>query len=989
MRRSRFARALVLPCLVLALAGAAAGFHPAHAAAPAPEAKAFVDVRITGEDTARTLSAEGFDIAGVDHRGGFVGVIATESELARLARLGYVYRVRETFVPGAKAPSALAQYTDPAEMAAFVNQVVAAYPNLAKKVMLKDTLFEGQQLYAVHVTKDVDQPNDRPTFVLDGQHHAREVMTAEITRDALDWLTSRYASDSAVKRWVDNINIWIVPVVNPDGAMYVFQHDVNWRKNRDPLCAVDLNRNYPFLYGSCNGSSGSCSSDTYRGPSPASEPETQGMEQLNADAHGFFSLSYHSYGEYLMYSYGCNDPDEKAALDATAQALNAILPNDQGTTGLFRTGPIWSTIYSADGGSVDSQYALHGSYAFVIEVNQSNFQPDYATWRNVTVQRQRVAWQYFLDKTLDGPQVKVHVTAKNTGAPLAGAQVAYDEVTYTHGEAPRRTDARGYYRLLAKANTPYHVTASAAGYCPLTQAVSVATGPAALEAALDFPVAPTGAGAQGAGDGAIRVTWTAVPGASGYRVLRGLSPAGPFTFVGSTAAGTTTYLDSGLSGSVPYSYVVHALAPCESGDSNVATATTTGPCLLAPSFAGLASAASAGSSACTNLLTWPAASAYCAGPLTYRVYRSTTASFVPGPATLVAAGLTGTQYADHGALQTGTVYFYVVRAADATSGVEDANVVTLSAAPYGPAALGTWTDDAGDTGTAKLVVAAPWAVQATGGAAGPRVYATGSYANDVCANLTTPAITLQTGAVLTFASKYDMETNYDAGIVEVATGPLFANWTKLAVNYPDSLTNSGNSCGIATGGAGTAFSRTIAAPAYSASPYTGSLAAYANQDVKLRFRFGTDGGVTGAGWWIDDVRVTNALIPGSCTAGAVPTPREASPFGAALTAARAAGAIAVAYTPACGALDHAAFWGHGTIAGNAQWTGAACGLGTTGRASFDPGAVAPGDLLYFVVVGQNAAKEGSYGQRSDGTERPEASGVGACDRPRDLSGVCP
>ena len=47
---------------------------------------------------------------------------------------------------------------------------------------------------------------------------------------------------------------------------------------------------------------------------------------------------------------------------------------------------------------VDALYALYGAYAYVIEVNSSSegFQPDYATWRNVTVQRQRTAWSYFL-----------------------------------------------------------------------------------------------------------------------------------------------------------------------------------------------------------------------------------------------------------------------------------------------------------------------------------------------------------------------------------------------------------------------------------------------------------------------------------------------------------------------------------------------------------------------------------------------------------------
>jgi hypothetical protein len=55
---------------------------------------------------------------------------------------------------------------------------------------------------------------------------------------------------------------------------------------------------------------------------------------------------------------------------------------------------------------------------------------------------------------------------------------------------------------------------------------------------------------------------------------------------------------------------------------------------------------------------------------------------------------------------------------------------------------------------------------------------------------------------------------------------------------------------------------------------------------------------------------------------------------------------------------------------------------------FDPGDPPLGGLLYFVIVGQNAANEGSYGPATSG-ERPEAVGVGVCDKPQILTGTCP
>jgi len=952
--------------------------------------KYFVEVQVPSLEIARDLSAAGFDVAGLSRTTSMIGVVVTQEELTRLEGFGWPVTVRSSNEPG-PTRDALSDYTDPVELSAFMDSVVAAHPTLARKIVLKNSLWEAQKQYALLITKDAGNDNDRPTFILDAQHHAREVMTPEIAKDMMDYLTSRYATDAQVARWVDNINIYVVPSVNPDGAMYVFTTDTSWRKNRHPACAVDNNRNYPAGWGSCNGSSPSCSNDTFRGTAAGSEPETQGLMQLTSDTRPFFALSYHSYGEYLMYPYGCSDPDERAALDEVAQGLNAILPNDNGVTGQFATGPIWSTIYLADGGSIDTQYALYGAYGYVIEVNNASvsggFQPDFATWRNVSVNRQRTAWTYFLDKTLDGAQLRGKVTDASTGLPLP-ANLNLQEVTFTHGESPRRADAKGNYHLLVHSNGTYHLSASYPGYCTSTQEIVVGTGPATTNIVLGQPAVPQGVTATAAGDHAIDVSWQPAANAEQYRVLRSLNAGGPYGVVATVPAAATTYHDTPVSGGATYYYVVRAVQGCESGSSAETQAATSGACTVGPSFAGATSVANAASSTCALNVSWPAAATRCGGSVTFSVYRSATIPFTPGPGTLIASGLSGTSFSDHGALSNGTSYGYIVRAVDAGNGSDDGNTIAATAAPTGPNSVGTWTDDAGDTGTAQLSPALPWSIKMTGGKSAPNVYSTGSYSNNVCAALTSPAITLQGGSSLSFASKYDMESNYDAGIVEVATGPGFATWTKLAMNYPDALSFTGNACNIPTGGAGTVFSRTVTTPSYPALPYSGSLSAYAGQSIKLRFRFSSDGGVVGAGWWVDDVAVTNAIIPGTCSAGSAPNPKEASADGA-MKASRLAGtAIDVTYAPGCGTLDNAVYWGTGPIAGSPVWASSACALGNTGHATFDPGDPGPDTLLYFVVVGQNATTEGSYGPGAAG-ERPEAVGVGACDKPQVLTGTCP
>lgn len=116
--------------------------------------------------------------------------------------------------------------------------------------------------------------------------------------------------------------------------------------------------------------------------------------------------------------------------------------------------------------------------------------------------------------------------------------------------------------------------------------------------------------------------------------------------------------------------------------------------------------------------------------------------------------------------------------------------------------------------------------------------------------------------------------------------------------------------------------------------------------------------------------------------------KEASPSGDFRLAKGAGTAVTATYAAACGATDHVIYRGVGPIAGAVSWSAANCALGVSGSASFDPGTPAPGQLYYFAIVGQNGAAEGSYGRNAVGIERPEAIGVGSCDKPLMLGGTC-
>jgi hypothetical protein len=163
---------------------------------------------------------------------------------------------------------------------------------------------------------------------------------------------------------------------------------------------------------------------------------------------------------------------------------------------------------------------------------------------------------------------------------------------------------------------------------------------------------------------------------------------------------------------------------------------------------------------------------------------------------------------------------------------------------------GTFFDDGGDSAPIAMTAGTGWSRSSTGGHRAPGVWKTGAYANSLCAKLTSNAFVVGASSMLTFWSKYDIETDWDKGVVEIAAGPTYSTWTRLAVNYPDTSTKVGDACLL---GPTPAFSRSQASPAW--AEYTASLVAWQGQSVKIRFTLSSNATTGGQGWWIDDIAV--------------------------------------------------------------------------------------------------------------------------------------
>jgi len=343
------------------------------------------------------IRLQGFDIAGVDlEEGTFDVVLPDNSKSYFKSQINRnVVRTKEIKA----APDS--EYLDPTEVAVKVRDYASTYPGLVKYQVIGAT-HENRLILAMKISPESEPRQDKKTVLFNCAHHSREVMTVEVCMDIVDQLVTKYETDPKIKQWMDTLDIWVVPMLNMDGSAKVFSGSNMWRKNTRDGHGVDINRNYPYKWGACNGSSGVKSSDTYRGPSAGSEPETQALMNLVATIKPKFNISYHSYSELVIYPEGCRGNRASEQVVQIGKELASKLKKDTGS-GTYAPGTAYELLYQVDGGDIDWMYNAHEVMPFVIEVNSSSqgFQPSYSRWRDKTIEGQRPGWQFILDKALE------------------------------------------------------------------------------------------------------------------------------------------------------------------------------------------------------------------------------------------------------------------------------------------------------------------------------------------------------------------------------------------------------------------------------------------------------------------------------------------------------------------------------------------------------------------------------------------------------------
>lgn len=250
------------------------------------------------------------------------------------------------------------------EMLDILDQMASEYPNIFKArqpISTVNMTHEGRPVYWIKVS---DNPNTdeatEPEMLYTAVHHAREPNSLSQMIFYLWYLLERYETDPEVKYLVDNIEMYFIPCINPDGYIFNETNEPNgggfWRKNRrdngNGTFGVDLNRNYGYSWGFDNtGSSPNPNSDTYRGTSGFSEPETQMVRDFCL-AHQFqFALNYHTFSNLLIYPWGYVDgptPDH-----ASFSTFGPWMTRDNNYLNGFGSQTVG---YTTNGGSDDWMY---------------------------------------------------------------------------------------------------------------------------------------------------------------------------------------------------------------------------------------------------------------------------------------------------------------------------------------------------------------------------------------------------------------------------------------------------------------------------------------------------------------------------------------------------------------------------------------------------------------------------------------------------------
>ena len=293
-------------------------------------------------------------------------------------------------------------YRTVVETNARLDALATQFPNLLTLIDAGDSwertqsAGSGEDLRVARIT-NAAVPGPKPALFVTTGIHPRELPTAELGLRFVEQLLLGYGVDPDATWIVDHHEVHMMVLSNPDGRKRA-ETGLSWRKNtNNNFCAnsnsrgVDLNRNFAWQWGGLGASTAACD-ETFRGPSPGSEPETQAINAYQRllfpdrrgpaltdpaplDTQGIY-IDVHNNAAQVLWPYGI-DETTVAPNNAQLARLGRRLAWFDGYEPVQING-----LYPASGSTADNSYGELGVASFAIELGGSGFRPACASFED-------------------------------------------------------------------------------------------------------------------------------------------------------------------------------------------------------------------------------------------------------------------------------------------------------------------------------------------------------------------------------------------------------------------------------------------------------------------------------------------------------------------------------------------------------------------------------------------------------------------------------
>ena len=303
---------------------------------------------------------------------------AEESQIDRLQRMGYACeQLQDTasFLRTFARADAIAGYHSAETLEEDLRALADSEPEVVELREIGRSI-ENRPIWGLRIG---ERKGNKRKILFMGCHHAREWIAVEVPYLLAEHLVKN-GSNNPVKEWISKMEIWVLPMVNPDGHEHCRNTFRLWRKNRRPnpdgSFGVDPNRNYGYMWGTLNvpTSSHVPSDDTYVGPRAFSEPETRACRDLIA--HELFAgvLTYHSYSQLILYPWGYTskaivDPVDFNRIAQLAQKMQQLIKDVHDMDYVAQQS---SMLYPTAGDTTDWSYGVYGIPSYTIELRPEN-----------------------------------------------------------------------------------------------------------------------------------------------------------------------------------------------------------------------------------------------------------------------------------------------------------------------------------------------------------------------------------------------------------------------------------------------------------------------------------------------------------------------------------------------------------------------------------------------------------------------------------------